>query len=68
MREIIRSKIKLLKNLESTKKAQYLSWIYIILFFILGYFKIYSELYILLGITILFDVYMFLHLKDIKEC
>lgn len=28
MREIIRSKIKLLKNLESTKKAQYLSWIY----------------------------------------
>lgn len=67
MREIIRSKIKLLKNLESTKKAQYLSWIYIILFFILGYFKIYSELYILLGITILFDVYMFLHLKDIKK-
>lgn len=67
MREIIRSKIKLLKNLESTKKAQYLSWIYIILFFILGYFKIYSELYILLGIIILFDVYMFLHLKDIKE-
>ena len=67
MKNFVKNKLKYLWNLNPTKKLQYLAWIFLILFYVLAYFKIVSLLYLLIGFSLLLDIFFLIHRHEILE-